>query len=268
MEHTRTLFDPIGVTILVTLVIILFVVETLFPLRSRVWPRWRRIVTNASFSLPSLALARLALIPALVALSARNQHWHLGIVPWLHLPAWTGFILGFLLLDYLLYVWHWMMHQLPFFWRFHLVHHTDRDLDVTTAIRFHFGEMLLSIPGRGAFVLLSGATPELVLVYEICFEAATSFQHSNWRLPGRVDKILSLVFVTPRMHGIHHSILKRQRDSNYSTIFSFWDRLHRTFKMDIPQEELGIGLHAYPEMLSIIALLLLPFKKQDESKEI
>lgn len=264
MEPTKTLFDDMGAPILVTLLAVLLITEALFPLRRRIQSRWRRIITNAAFSLPSLALARLALIPALVALSTRNQQWHLGIVQWLHLPAWAGFILGFLLLDYLLYVWHWMMHQFPFFWRFHLVHHTDQDLDVSTAIRFHFGEMLLSIPGRGAFVILSGVTPELVLVYEICFEAATSFQHSNWRLPGTADKILNLLLVTPRMHGIHHSIIKRERDTNYSTIFSFWDRLHRTLKMDVAQEDLSIGIPAHPEMLSITALLLLPFKKQNE----
>jgi sterol desaturase/sphingolipid hydroxylase (fatty acid hydroxylase superfamily) len=266
MEPTRTLFDHFGVPILVTLTVMLLIVETLFPLRGRVRPRWRRVLTNAAFSLPSLALARLALIPALVALSDWNQQWHLGIVQWLHLPARAGFILGFLVLDYLLYVWHWMMHQLPFLWRFHLVHHTDRDLDVTTAVRFHFGEMLLSIPGRGTIILLSGVAPGLVLVYEICFEAATSFQHSNWRLPASVEKILNLLLVTPRMHGIHHSTIKTQRNTNYSTIFSWWDRLHGTLKMDIPQEHLHMGIQAYPEMLSILSLLLLPFKKQYEDE--
>ena len=266
MALVHTIFDPIGITILTMLAVLLFILENQFPLRRRVQPRWRRLIVNVVFSLPSLALARLALIPALVWVATKNIHWDIGFVHWLPLPTWTAFAAGFLILDYSLYLWHRMMHQWPFFWRFHAVHHTDLDLDLSTAIRFHFGEMLLSIPGRGVFVLLTGASPALVLVYEICFEAATSFQHSNWRVPLPVDKLLNLLIVTPRMHGIHHSVLKKQRDTNYSTIFSFWDRLHRTLRMDIPQENLGIGIETHPEMLSILSLLLLPFRKRYETR--
>jgi sterol desaturase/sphingolipid hydroxylase (fatty acid hydroxylase superfamily) len=102
---------------------------------------------------------------------------------------------------------------------------------VTTALRFHFGELVGSVFYRGAFVFLSGASPLNVLFYEVAFEGATQFHHGNWRLPLKVERGLNRVFVTPRMHGIHHYVIREETDSNYSVIFSFWDRLHNTMRL-------------------------------------
>ncbi len=151
-------------------------------------------------------------------------------------------LVTFLILDYTNYLWHVLNHQLPMLWRFHLVHHTDPDLDVTTALRFHFGELIGFVFYRAAFVLLSGATALQVLVYEILFEAATQFHHSNWQLPYRLEKQLNKLIVTPRIHGIHHSMIREETDSNYSVIFSFWDRLHRTIKLNVPQNLIVTGV--------------------------
>jgi sterol desaturase/sphingolipid hydroxylase (fatty acid hydroxylase superfamily) len=172
-------------------------------------------------------------------------------------------LLTFLILDYSNYLWHVLNHKLSLLWRFHIVHHSDPDLDVTTAIRFHFGELIGSVFYRGAFVFLSGATPLNVLVYEILFEGATQFHHSNLRLPYKTEKILSKVIVTPRMHGIHHSNIRQEADSNYAVIFSFWDRLHNTILLNVPQDKVVIGVPAYsdPAELTIGYLLKLPFTK-------
>ena len=178
-------------------------------------------------------------------------------------------MIAFLLLDYTNYLWHILNHKIPLLWRFHLVHHTDHDLDITTAFRFHFGELIGSVFFRGAAVFLIGVSPAIVLVYEIIFEAATQFHHSNMRLPFRFEKILNKLIVTPRMHGIHHSVVQNERDSNYSVIFSFWDRIHKTFTLTKQQQELVIGVPSYNEQkeLTIGFLLKLPFTKIRKGKK-
>ena len=146
---------------------------------------------------------------------------------------------------------------------FKLVHHTDVDLDVTTAVRFHVGELVTSVFFRGFAVFIIGATPVMVLIYEIVFELATQFHHSNWRLFFTLENILNRLIVTPRMHGIHHSIVRAETDSNYSVIFSFWDRMHGTINLHIPQDKIITGVPGYsdPSELTIGYLLKLPFTK-------
>jgi sterol desaturase/sphingolipid hydroxylase (fatty acid hydroxylase superfamily) len=259
----KSIFDTYGAPILITAFIILFVLETKFQLRKQVKNRWRRIVINFVVSLPSFALLRLLFIPAMIWLAVQNQSWHFGLNYLFAAPLWTKAAISFVLLDYGNYIWHILLHKLPFMWRFHLVHHTDLDMDVTTAFRFHFGELIASVIFRGAAVVLIGAPPFMVLVFEIAFEAATQFQHSNTKLPFQFEKFLNKLFVTPRMHGIHHSIIKRETDSNYSTIFSFWDRLHQTIRLNVPQNEIVIGVPGYADEreLTIGNLLKLPFTK-------
>jgi sterol desaturase/sphingolipid hydroxylase (fatty acid hydroxylase superfamily) len=149
-------------------------------------------------------------------------------------------------------------------WRFHNVHHTDLDLDVSTAARFHFGEILLSIPFRMLIVLVFGIPPLIYLVFEIVFESASLFHHSNWRLSLGLERWLNHVIVTPRMHGIHHSIVERETDSNWGTIFCWWDKLHRSLRRDISQNEITIGVAGFREEheLTLGKLLALPFGEQ------
>jgi sterol desaturase/sphingolipid hydroxylase (fatty acid hydroxylase superfamily) len=158
------------------------------------------------------------------------------------------------------------MHMVPFFWRFHNVDHTDLDLDVSTAARFHFGEMILSTGFLSLAVVLFGIGPIMLVVFFITFEASTLFHHSNWRLPILVERILNLIFVTPRMHGIHHSIVQRETNSNWGTIFCWWDKLHRTLRRDVPQDAITIGVAAYREEneLTLGKLLTMPFSEQRE----
>src|SRR5436190_8173699 len=181
----------------------------------------------------------------MVWLAIKNESWKIGINYLYSASPAIKFVMAFLLLDYSNYIWHILLHKMPVLWRFHLVHHTDLVVDVTTAFRFHFGEMIGSVIFRGASVLLIGASPLIVLIYEIAFEAATQFHHSNMKLPFRVEKKLNYLIVTPRMHGIHHSMIKRQTDSNYSIIFSFWDRLHRTVRLNVYQNEIVTGVPIY-----------------------
>ena len=264
------IFDTYGVIILVAVFIILFILETKFLLRKRVQGRWKRIVINTIVSLPGFMLLRFLLLPVMAWLAIRNEQWNFGINYLFSSPSWAKFALGFILLDYTNYLWHILLHKMPLMWRFHLVHHTDLDLDITTAFRFHFGEMIASVFFRGAAVIVTGASPLLVVIYEIAFEAATQFQHSNAKLPFHFEKLLNKLIVTPRMHGIHHSMIKRETDSNYSIIFSFWDRIHKTIKLNIPQDDIIIGVLPYPDEKELTPrnLLKMPFTKIRKWKDI
>ena len=264
----KNIFDLYGSPILIGLFIIFYILETKFQLRKRVQGKWKRIVINFIVSIPAFVLLRLLFIPAIIWLATKNEQWQFGLNYLFDVPQWVHFVVSFVLLDYSNYIWHILLHKLPFMWRFHLVHHSDLDLDITTAFRFHFGEMIGSIFFRGAAVVLIGASPLLILIYEIVFEAATQFHHSNTKLPFRFEKILNYVVVTPRMHGIHHSMIKKEADSNYSVIFSFWDRLHKTVRLNIKQNEIVTGVPHYSDEkeLTIGNLLKMPFTKIREWK--
>jgi len=169
--------------------------------------------------------------------------------------------LGFevLLLDYLAYSWHRLLHA-PLLWRLHRVHHNDLDMDITTAWRFHFGEMLASIPYRAGLPALLGVRPATALGYEVVFEGFTAFQHTNWRLPIALERRLSPWLMTPRLHGIHHSVVQRETDSNFGVVLMAWDFLHRTRRFDVPQQTITIGVPAYPDPAAqtVAQLLVLP----------
>jgi sterol desaturase/sphingolipid hydroxylase (fatty acid hydroxylase superfamily) len=264
----KSIFDTYGTPILAGIFIILFFLEKKFQLRKRAQSQWKRIFINFIVSIPAFALLRILFIPEIVWLAIKNQQWHLGLNYLYTIPVWIQFIISFLLLDYSNYIWHIILHKLPLMWRFHLVHHTDLDLDITTAFRFHFGEMIASVFFRGAIIVLIGVLPLMALIYEITFEAATQFHHSNMKLPFHFEKALNKIFVTPRMHGIHHSMIKRETDSNYSIIFSFWDRIHKTIRLNIHQNEIVTGVPSYADEkeLTIGNLLKLPFTKIREWK--
>ena len=148
-----------------------------------------------------------------------------------------------LLFDYTLWWWHRANHQIPLLWRFHAVHHADPDLDVTTAVRFHFGEMALAAVFRGVQIRVIGASAEDVGAWQRLLLPAIFFQHANLRLPARLDAFLArLIVVTPRMHGIHHADELELSDSNWASLFPWWDALHGTLRLDVPQEAIRIGL--------------------------
>jgi sterol desaturase/sphingolipid hydroxylase (fatty acid hydroxylase superfamily) len=167
-------------------------------------------------------------------------------------------------MDLTFYWWHVANHRVPFLWRFHNVHHIDPDLDVSTAFRFHFGEVALSAAFRVAQVSAIGLSGWMFAVYELVFQVNTAFHHSNVRLPIQLERLLNLVIVTPRMHGIHHSQVRDETNSNYSVVFSWWDRLHRTLGLNIPQSAIVIGVPAYshPADNRLWNALLLPFQRQ------
>lgn len=262
-DMIHNIMEKRGLPILAGIFILLFIVEFLFELRARRQEKIKRAIINAVFAIPGFIALRLLLLPAMVWIAYKSEAWQVGLNHLYELPWWLEGAIAFFLLDYTNYLWHILNHKVPLLWRFHIVHHTDIDLDVTTAIRFHAGETVASVFYRGLAVLMIGASPALVLVYEIVFEAATQFHHSNWKLPFPIEKSLNRIFVTPRMHGIHHSVIRSETDSNYAVIFSLWDRIHKTVNLDIPQKEIitGVSMYQNPNELTVGYLFKLPFTK-------
>jgi sterol desaturase/sphingolipid hydroxylase (fatty acid hydroxylase superfamily) len=244
-------------------VVVLMLAERLFPLRPRTEPGAARLARNLVLGGVSAAIVTLLQPLALLPVARRVEADGLGLLSLVALPRWLETAAAVVLLDYTLWHWHRWTHRAPWLWRFHLVHHVDRDLDVSTALRFHCGEMLLSIPYRAAQMALIGAGPSALALWTGVLLVSIAFHHSNLRLPGALDRRLALVLVTPRMHGIHHSERREEMDSNFSSLLSVWDLLHRTLRLDVPQEKVAIGVPGYRDRreLGLGAQLTLPFRR-------
>jgi sterol desaturase/sphingolipid hydroxylase (fatty acid hydroxylase superfamily) len=240
------------------------VAETLAPLRPRVEPRLVRAARNAAMAAVSFGLLGLVRMPLLLPVARWVEATGFGLSRLLPGPTWLRTAVAVLLLDYTLWLWHYANHRVPFLWRFHLVHHVDRDLDASTALRFHFGEMALTIPFRALQVVVAGADPFSLWLWEALLFVSILFHHSNTRLPVALERALVRLVVTPRMHGIHHSDRRAETDSNWSSLLSVWDLLHRTLRLDVPQQEIVIGVPAYarPEDVTLGKSLAMPFRAQ------
>lgn len=237
------------------------------PLRHAVENKNVRTGRNLTVAALSAAAIRLAEKPFTDPLSALVERRRWGLVPCLHLPAWLEVPLAVALLDYTLYVWHVLAHRVPWLWRFHVVHHVDLDLDASTALRFHFGEMVASVPWRVAQVVLIGVSPAALSVWQTLTLMEIMFHHSNVELPVGVERWLCRLIVTPRMHGIHHSIVPGETNTNWSSGLTLWDALHGTLQLNVPQAAVTVGVPAYraPAEVTLPHMLALPFERQRPS---
>jgi len=236
--------------------------EIVAPKRKLTTAKARRWTTNLSIiGLDNLLVMYLIPVTVIqVSLAAQTSRW--GLFNQLDLPTVPTFILSVLALDLVIYLQHLMFHAVPVFWRLHMVHHADLDIDVTTGLRFHPGEIIISIFIKIAAVAAFGTPVLAVLVFEILLNATAMFNHANVELPTGIDRWLRLVVVTPDMHRVHHSVIIRETNSNFGFNFPWWDRLLGTYR---PQPAKGhrdmvIGLSQYrdPEDLSLSKILLLP----------
>jgi sterol desaturase/sphingolipid hydroxylase (fatty acid hydroxylase superfamily) len=213
------------------------------------------------------ATAHLVEAPVVVPLARAVARRRLGIVWLVGRPAWLRPVLAVLLLDYTLYIWHILAHRVPGLWRFHLVHHVDLDLDASTGLRFHAGEIAASIPWRAAQVLVIGVTPSALAAWQSLTIASILFHHSNTRLSARTERVLSCVLATPRMHAIHHSVDPQQLHSNFSSGLAIWDHLHGTARFDADAGAVRVGVegHLDPRDVTLPRILELPFTSRTRS---
>jgi len=254
----------VGMAIAALIFTLLFVAERIAPLRERTRPGWGRLLTNTGVIAFAFAVNATAVQFAANYTEQWTSRQGVGLMHWLPFAGIAQFILAFLLMDLTFYYWHRANHRFRFLWRFHNAHHIDPDLDVSTAFRFHFGEMFLSAGFRALQVALIGVSAWTYVVYETVYQANTLFHHSNVKLPLWLEKRLNWLLVTPRMHGIHHSQIQQETNSNWSIVFPWWDRLHSTLKLNIPQSELAIGVPGYmnPDDNKLQTVLLMPFQQQ------
>jgi sterol desaturase/sphingolipid hydroxylase (fatty acid hydroxylase superfamily) len=238
--------------------------ETLAPLRRMLEPKLRHVIRNLTVGGISLAILTLLQAPVLVPVAEWAIRHRVGLLNRVAIPAPLSTIVAILFLDYTLWWWHRANHQVAFLWRFHLPHHVDLDLDASTALRFHFGELTLSIAYRSMQILLIGTTVFQLWLWQTILFASILFHHSNARLPLAFERLLVRFIVTPRMHGIHHSDRLNETDSNWSSLLSLWDYIHGTMVLNVPETEITIGVPAYrhPAEVTIGKVLLLPFRRQ------
>jgi len=246
--------------------LLLLIVETLRPLRRAREPKLRRLGRNLAVAGIAAATTELLQIPILLPVSRWAAAQDFGLLRMLPLHGTLRVVAAVVLLDYTLWFWHFANHRVPFLWRFHSVHHVDRDMDVSTGIRFHFGALGLSVFFRAAQVALIGADPPAVVLWQSLLFLSVLFHHSNTRLPPGLERVLVRILVTPRMHGIHHSNYRAETDSNWSSLLSAWDYLHRTALLNVPQDAVTIGIPAYdrPEAVRLGKILALPFVRRED----
>lgn len=243
-------------------------IEALAPRRARTQPRSTRWVTNWGMTILNTVTMRLMAIvmPLLAvgaALDAGTNGW--GLFNRIDLGVIPETILAILIFDFAIWAQHLITHKVPILWRLHRVHHADRDIDVTTAIRFHPVEIALSMVLKIGLVYLLGPSALAIILFEIILNGTAMFNHANMRLPLALDAALRTVLVTPDMHRVHHSVHRHEHDSNYGFALSIWDRLFRTYIAQPEQghEHMTIGLQWQDERPSRLGWSLwLPFRRK------
>ena len=257
--------DNINLLIIATAFLTLFTIE-------HYAPYFKRCQQHLPHSLRNLTLAGInALISTIffIVLIKYVCDWtwdnQFGILNQINLPTVYSFILAIILIDLWQYIWHRLNHQVDFLWKFHQAHHADKEMDASTGLRFHPGEIIYSNIIRISIIPLIGIQLEHLLIYEILLLPIILFHHSNIRLNESIDKMLRIITVTPHIHRLHHSDIQSETDSNYASVFSIWDRLFRSYTMRPIEQAFTLGLgnrYSRKQWNSIVGMLTLPFSNK------
>lgn len=227
----------------------LFALETARPFFRDRFARFRHGGRNLALGALNGMVVALLFAGPLSAAAGRARANRFGLMHWLDLPPGAALVVSIVLFDGWMYAWHRANHRVGLLWRFHRMHHTDRELDVTTALRFHTGEIAISSTLRAAVLVLLGMSFRWLIFYEIALLPVIQFHHSNVRIPYGLDRVMRGLLVSPGMHRLHHSVLRREHDGNYASIFSFWDRLFGSYRRRGQEgmRRLKIGLRRFPQ---------------------
>lgn len=245
---------------------LLWTLESLAPMFSARSHRMRHGAANLVLGALNAATAPVIFGAAMLFVTEWARQQPFGLLNWLALPAWVEWTLGLVLFDGWMYAWHRLSHRVKFLWRFHAVHHSDREMDVTSAVRFHTGEIVISSLARLAVLPLIGLTMPQLLVYEAILLPVILFHHANIRIPAGLDRGLRFVITTPWMHWVHHSRWQPETDSNFSSVLSIWDRLFGTFRLREDPGSIELGLddgQEGGEWRSLMAMFAQPFRRRD-----
>lgn len=246
--------------------IVMSIWEWLFPKRHLTVSKLKRWLNNIAIIFVNSFVVRLFFPAALVGVAYYTEQHHYGLFNLVTMNYWLAIIISVILLDFTIYLQHVMFHAVPIFWRIHRMHHVDLDIDVTTGVRFHPIEIVISLCIKFAAVILMGAPVLAVIIFEILLNSITMFNHSNISIPHSVDNLIRKVIVTPDMHRVHHSDIPYETNSNFGFNLSIWDRLCGTYQ---PQPSLGhekmvIGIKEIRDAkycINLLGMLILPFIK-------
>jgi sterol desaturase/sphingolipid hydroxylase (fatty acid hydroxylase superfamily) len=240
MEQVSTFMTGKGGIVLAS-ILFLIVMERIFPVA-----QWRegatRLLRNFGLALLNVIASPLIVLPITALAASHAPGWRPEF-----LSGWTGLLFDLLILDLWIYWWHRANHVLPVLWRFHEVHHLDEMLDASSALRFHFGEVILSSFVRAAVIFALAVPLSSVIVFETMVVLAALFHHSNLRLPKGVERVLSYIIVTPSIHWLHHHAKREDTDSSYATVLSVWDRLFGSRSLTARTVDMKMGVEGRHE---------------------
>ncbi len=254
----------IRIAVFLGVMAVMMILEAALPRRIRGLTRVQRWPANLGIVVADTVLARLVIPLPPVAVAVWAQETHTGLLNFVDLPALPVAIACVVFLDLAIYVQHVIFHKIPILWRLHRMHHADTDIDVTTGIRFHPIEIILSLLIKIALVWALGIPAVAVIIFEVVLNASALFNHANVRLPLALDRVLRVLIVTPDMHRVHHSWHPDETNSNYGFNLSIWDRIFKTYR-DQPKDghdgmTIGLGSFREADSRSLLGLLLIPFK--------
>ena len=261
MIESLTTFKPVSAAAALAL---MWFVEGLIPMFEGRRERLRHDASNVVLGIVNAVVAALCFAAVALVVTEWAAARGFGVLNWLGVTGVWGFVLAFVLFDCWQYAWHRLNHRVPLLWRFHAVHHSDRELSASSGLRFHTGEIVLSSIARLAVLPLLGMTVPHVLVYEAVLLPVILFHHGNVGVPHRADRWLRWLIVTPWMHWVHHSDRQPETDSNYSSVFSFWDRIFGSFRLVRDPKRLTLGLEdvARRDWATLPGMAAMPFRKR------
>lgn len=258
---------PIKNAIIVFMLAILWAGESVAPMFATRGRRLSHGVANVALGLVNGIVGSILFGTAILVITEWSRVNSVGLLH--HLPKtwpkWILLVLGLVTFDFWMYWWHRFNHSVPFLWRFHAVHHSDREMDATSALRFHTGEIVLSSLARLIVLPVLGVSLPVLLIYELVLLPVILFHHSNLRIGSTIDGVLRPIIVTPWMHWVHHSMLRDETDSNYGSVLSIWDRLFGSFRLRSNPSEIELGLtedSSEQSWRTFLGMVFRPFKSR------
>lgn len=253
----------IRLLVFISALILLTTLEYFFPRRKLKYPKLQRWLSNFGISIFNTLVTRLLIPIAGVGAAIFTSEQGLGLLNIINLPTWLGIVTFLLAFDITIYFQHRLFHSVPLLWRLHRMHHTDGDYDVSTGNRFHPLSILISAAIKLALIIIMGPTPVAVIIAEVLLNATSMFNHSNFKISKKIDKVLRHFIVTPDMHRVHHSANVLEHNKNFGFNFPWWDKLFGSYK-DQPalgHDEMAIGIDGFSneESTGLVKLLLQPF---------
>lgn len=261
-----TIISILRLSFFFTVLLVMLIWETIAPKRTyKQKLGLRRKFNNLLLVFLNTIMLRLIFTTAAVGVAMWCQLHKVGLLYAFEIPLWLTTIISFLVLDFAIYIQHVLFHFLPILWRIHRVHHADMEYDVTTGLRFHPIEIILSMVIKFCIIIFIGAPALAVIIFEIMLNATAMFNHGNVRLASKIDKYLRYIVVTPDMHRVHHSVIPKETNSNFGFNLPIWDRIFQTYisQPKLTHEKMEIGLDQFrdpKQTQTLWRMLTMPFK--------